>query len=73
MKVLDEHDLTHKPGKIYNCDESGMPYDVRPLNVVTSKTLKKVRFCTSGNKFQNTLLGCAGQAIPPMVIFDLKN
>ena len=31
---------------------------------------------TSGNKAQTTILACAnaaGQAIPPMVIFDLKN
>ena len=33
-QVLDEHGLTHKPGQMYNCDESGMPFDDRPLNVV---------------------------------------
>ena len=75
-QVLDEHGLTDKPGQIYNCDESGMPFDARPLNVITSKHLKKVRSRTSGNKSQTTVLACAnaaGQVIPPMVIFDLKN
>ena len=75
-EVLDKHDLEHKPGQIYNCDESGMPFDARPLNVVTSKKLKKVRSRTSSNKSQTTILACAntaGQAKPPMVIFDLKN
>jgi len=42
-EVLDKHGLEHKPGQIYNCDESGMPFDARPLNVVTSEKLKKVR------------------------------
>ena len=35
-----------------------------------------MRSRTSGNKFQTTVLACAnaaGQVIPPMVIFDLKN
>ena len=65
-EVLDKHGLEHKPGQIYNCDESGMPFDARPLNVVTSKKMKKVRSRTSGNKSQTTILGCAnaaGQAI----------
>lgn len=38
--------------------------------------MKKVRSHTSGNKSQTTILACAnaaGQAIPSMVIFDLKN
>ncbi len=53
-----------------------MPFDAHPLNVVTRKGMNKVRSRTSGNKAQTTVLACAntaGQAIPPMVNFDLKN
>ena len=57
-KVLDEHDLTDKPGQIYTCDETGMPFDARPLNVVTSKKEKKVRSRTSGNKKSQYLARC---------------
>ena len=55
----DAHDLEHKPGRIYNCDENRMPFDAWPLNVITSKKLKKVRSQTSGNKSQTTILACA--------------
>ena len=33
-ETLCEHDLTNKPPQIYNMDESGMPLDHRPPNVV---------------------------------------
>ena len=33
-ETLCEHDLTNKPSHIYNMDESGMPLDHRPPNVV---------------------------------------
>ena len=75
-ELLNNYDLVNKPGQVYNCDESGMPFDAHPQHVVTSKKMKKVRSRTSGNKSQTTVLACAnaaGQVIPPMVIFDLKN
>lgn len=67
---MDKHSL------IYNMDESGMPLDHRPPRIVAKKGQRKVRYRTSGNKKQITVVGCTsavGQAIPPMVIFEAKN
>ena len=73
-EVMEENNLMDKPGQIYNVDESGMPLDHRPPRVLTTKgEKKKVRYCTSGNKSQITVIGCVnatGQIIPPFVIFD---
>ena len=43
-------------------DESGIPLDPRPPNVVTKREQKKVRYRVSGKKEQ----------IPPMIIFEGK-
>ena len=74
-EVLEEHDLMDCPGQLYNVYETGMPFDHRASNVVAKKGQKKVRYQTSGNKSQVTVIGCvsaAGHAIPPFVIFDSK-
>ena len=74
--VLEENDLIDSPGQIYNVDETGMPLDHRPPKIVTKKGQKKVRYHTSGNKSQITVIGCvsaSGHAIPPFVIFDSKS
>lgn len=76
QEVMEDNELMDKPGQIYNVDESGMPLDHRPPHVLTTKGEKKVRYRTSGNKSQITVIGCvnaAGQAIPPFVIFDAKS
>ena len=73
---LTNHGLKDKPSQIYNCDESGMPLQHKMPKVITTKGIKKVCQCSSGNKTQITILGCAnatGQTIPPMVIFSGKN
>ena len=75
-KLLDDNDLLDKPGQIYNVDESSIPLDHRSPHVVTTKGQKKVRYATSGNKSQITVVGCInaiGQALPPFVIFNTKN
>ena len=75
-EVMEENDLMDKPGQIYNVDESGMPLDHRPPRVLTTKGEKKVRYHTSGNKSQITVIGCinaAGQTIPPFVILDAQS
>ena len=74
--ALEKHGLLDSPAQIYNVDETGMPLDHRPPKIVTKKGQKKVRYRTSGNKSQITVIGCVsavGQAIPPFVIFDAKN
>ena len=52
-----------------------MPLDHKPPKVVAAKGQKKVRYRTSGNKSQVTVIACvsaSGHAIPPFVIFDAK-
>jgi len=71
-KVLSEHNLHESPGQIYNMDETGIP---RPPKVLTKYGEKKVRYRQLGNKEQISVIGCrntAGQATPPMVIFEGK-
>ena len=74
-EVMSEHNLHTKPSQIYNVDESGIPFDPKPPNIVAKKGMKKVRYRSSGRKGQVTIVGCAnasGHAIPPMVIFDVQ-
>ena len=71
--TLKEHNLFDSLEQIYNMDESGMPLDPRPPNVIPKRGQKKVRYRVSEKKKQITILGCAnalGQAIPPTVIFE---
>ena len=56
---MSEYELHSKPSQIYNVDESGIPFDPRPPNVVTTKGTKKVRYRASGRKGQVTVVGCA--------------
>ena len=65
--ILDENELQHKPGQIYNMDESGVPLDHRSPRVLARKGQKKIRYCSTGNKPQTTVVGCInaiGQAHP---------
>ena len=74
-ETLNEHDLMNCPGQIYNVDETGVPLDHKPPNVIAQRGQKKIRYRVSRNKKQITVVGCinaAGQAIPPFVIFDAK-
>jgi len=77
--LLEETMVTHNikkcPHQIYNMDETGMPLTPRTPNIVTHSGQKKVRYRTSGKKEQITVIACAnaaGQAIPPMIIFEGK-
>ena len=52
-----------------------MLFDSCPPKVAAPKGLKQVRYLSSGQKGQVTVVGCAianGQAIPPFVIFRAK-
>ena len=74
-ETLNEHGLMNSPGQLYNMDESGVPLDSRPPNVIAKRGQKKVRYRTIGSKDQITVIGCAnaaGQSVPPMVIFEGK-
>lgn len=63
------------PAQIYNMDESGVPLDPRPPNIVTKRGQKRVRYRVSGKKEQIAVIGCVkaiGNSIPPMIIFEGK-
>jgi hypothetical protein len=73
--TLKEHNLLNSPSRIYNVDETGIPLDPRPPNIVTRRGIKKVRNRVTGRKGQVTVVGCGnamGQVIPPIIIFDAK-
>lgn len=65
-----------KPAQLYNMDETGMPLEHRAPNIIAKKGKKKVRYRSTGNKAQITVVGCVnavGNAIPPMVIYAAKS
>ena len=73
--VYNDFDFDKFPESIYNMDETGIPLSSRPPKVVAKKGQKKVRYRTSGQKAQITVIGCgsaAGQVIPPFIIFAAK-
>ena len=74
--ILYDNNLQDKPGQIYNMDESGIPLDHRSPCVLARKGQKKVRYSSTGNKSQITVVGCInaiGQALPPFIVFDAKH
>ena len=73
--VLTENGLLNSPGRIYNVNETGIALDGHAPKLVAKRGQKKVRYRTSGNKSQITVIACvsaSGQCIPPFVIFDVK-
>ncbi len=58
-----------------NMDESGIPLDPRPPNVIAKCGQKKVRYRVSGKKEQIIVIWCInaiGQSLPSMIIFEGK-
>ena len=60
-QIYDEHGFESHPECIYNMDETGVPLEPRPPKVVTRKGQKKVRYRTSGQNAQITVLFAAKQ------------
>ena len=74
-ECMEKYDLMDKRSQIYNFDEVGMPLDHRPPHVV-KKGQRKVRYRSSGNKNQVTVVACvnaAGNAMPLMSYLTQKN
>ena len=74
-KTMVSHNIQKSPNQIYNMDKMGMPLCPRTPNIVIQNGQKKVCYKTSGKKEQITIIACAnaaGQAIPPMIIFEGK-
>lgn len=75
-ETLEANGLAHRPGQIFNCDETGMPLVHKPPKVVSHVSQKHPYAVTSADKSQITVLACAsasGYTIPPMVVFDRKH
>ena len=73
--VFEKNGFADHPEDIYNMDETEMPLEPRPPKVFSQKGQKKVRYQTSGQKQQITVIGCGsavGQVIPPFIIFAAK-
>lgn len=71
--TLVENNPMESLNQIYNIDETGMPLNHSAPKIITRRGHKKVRYRTSGNKSQITVIGCVsatGHVIPPFVIFD---
>ena len=74
-EIYDEHGFEEHPEAIYNMDETGVPLSQKPPKVVTKRGSKKVRYRTSSQKSQITVVGCGsavGQVLPPFIIFAAK-
>ncbi len=73
--TLDEYNLFDSPSQIWNCDETGLPFDHKPPSVIVEKGQKHARTITTGNKKQITVLCCSsavGSCIPPLIILRRK-
>lgn len=68
------HSIQKSPNQIYNMDETGMPLSPHTPNIVTQNGQKST-IQDFRKKEQITIIACAnaaGQAIPPMIIFEGK-
>ena len=73
--IYDDFEFDKFPESIYNMDDTGVPLSPRPPKIIAKKGQKKVRYHTTGDKAQITIIGCGsatGQAIPPFIIFAAK-
>ena len=75
QEVYDEFEFDMHPKSIYNMDETGVPLCPRPPKIIAKKGNKKVRYRTSGQKSQITVLACGsatGHVQPPFIVFEAK-
>ena len=73
--TLTENGLLDHPTKLFNCDETGMPLNPKPLKTVCKLGAKDPSYTTGNSKVQISILACssaAGYALPPYVVFDRK-
>ncbi|XP_026736710.1 uncharacterized protein LOC113500199 [Trichoplusia ni] len=71
--VIDKNNLRGRPECVYNVDETGIPLNNRPPNIIAQKGAKDVVSVTNVERGENvTVLACmnaTGQYIPPFVLF----
>ena len=56
QEVFLKNNFADHPEAIYNIDETGMPLEPHPPKLVAQKGQKKVRYHTSGQKQQITVI-----------------
>ena len=74
-QTLTEYDLFTSPARIFNCDETGLPFEHTPPHVIGIKGQKHPRAVTTGSKKNITVLACcsaSGSVLPPLVIYRRK-
>ncbi|CAK1588494.1 unnamed protein product [Parnassius mnemosyne] len=73
LDVVIELDILQKPERIYNCDETGVTFVVKPSKIVTQTGKKVIYSRTFAEKgVTQTVLGCcsaSGASVPPLIIF----
>lgn len=73
LAVLTNLDIVNKPERVYNCDETGITFVVKPTKIVTQTGKKIIYSRTFAEKgVTQTVLGCcsaSGTAVPPLIIF----
>ena len=73
--TLIQNELFDNPTQLFNCDETGMPLNPKPLKTVCAVGAKDPSYITGNARSQVTVLACssaAGYALPPYVVFDRK-
>ena len=74
-EAYDDFEFGSHPEAIYNMDEMRVLLESRPPKVVAKQGQKQVRYCTSGQKSQITVISCGSamdQVLPPFIIFAAK-
>lgn len=76
-KLMTENHLLEKPGHIFNMDETGLPLNNKPGEVIAEKGSRNVSLITSGEKGETiSVLTCVngeGSFLPPYCILKGKN
>ena len=74
-ETLKSNDIYNDPTHIFNCDETGMPLNPKPLKIVGEVGAKSMSKISGNSKSQITVLACtsaAGYPLPPFVVWDRK-
>uniref|UniRef100_A0A1X7UP44 DDE-1 domain-containing protein n=1 Tax=Amphimedon queenslandica TaxID=400682 RepID=A0A1X7UP44_AMPQE len=61
--TLKENSLFNNPTHIFNCDETGLQLNPKPLNVVSGRGAKNVSEITGEGKSQITVLACTCRGV----------
>ena len=73
--TIKSNNLENFPHLIFNCDESGFPFEHKSSKVIGLRGQRDLGCITSGDKTQLTVLSACsalGYLLPPMIIFDRK-